>query len=187
LPDDPDSSQSRYIEAAVNGVLVAGLYLPNGNPRPGPKFDYKLRWFDRLIDNAAELLQTGAPVILLGDFNVMPTERDVYKPERWLDDALFAPEVRAAFSRLLDQGWTDALRKIHPDQKIYTFWDYFRNAYGRNAGLRIDHLLLSPLLRDRLVDAQVDAHVRGWEKSSDHAPVWVELSDKKVARRTRRP
>ena len=187
LPDDPDSSQSRYIEAAVNGVLVAGLYLPNGNPRPGPKFDYKLRWFDRLIDHAAELLGSGAPVILLGDFNVMPTERDVYKPERWLDDALFAPEVRAAFFRLLDQGWTDALRTVHPDETIYTFWDYFRNAYGRNAGLRIDHLLLSPLLRDRLIDAQVDAHVRGWEKSSDHAPVWVELSDKKVRRRKPKP
>ena len=186
LPDDPDISQSRYMEAAVNGVLIAGLYLPNGNPRPGPKFDYKLRWFDRLIDHAAALLRSGAPVIMLGDFNVMPTERDVYKPERWLDDALFAPEVRAAFFRLLDQGWTDALRTIHPDETIYTFWDYFRNAYGRNAGLRIDHLLLSPLLRDRLIDAQVDTHVRGWEKSSDHAPVWVELSDNKARRRTPR-
>nr|WP_202600553.1 exodeoxyribonuclease III [Sphingobium yanoikuyae] len=187
LPNDPDSSQSRYIEAAVNGVLVAGLYLPNGNPRPGPKFDYKLRWFDRLIDHAAELMESGVPVILLGDFNVMPTDRDVYKPERWLDDALFAPEVRAAFFRLLDQGWTDALRTIHPDKTIYTFWDYFRNAYGRNAGLRIDHMLLSPLLRDRLIDAQVDVYVRGWEKSSDHAPVWVELSDKKIRRRTPKP
>ena len=187
MPDDPDSSQSRYIEAAVNGVLVAGLYLPNGNPRSGPKFDYKLRWFDRLIDHAAALLRSGAPVIMLGDFNVMPTDRDVYKPERWLDDALFAPEVRAAFFRLLDQGWTDALRTIHPDETIYTFWDYFRNAYSRNAGLRIDHLLLSPFLRDRLIDAQVDAHVRGWERSSDHAPVWVELSDKKVRRRTSTP
>ncbi|TKV40915.1 exodeoxyribonuclease III [Sphingobium sp. MP9-4] len=187
LPDDPDSRQSRYIEAAVNGVLVAGLYLPNGNPRPGPKFDYKLRWFDRLIDHAAALIGSGAPVILLGDFNVMPTERDVYKPERWLDDALFVPEVRAAFFRLLDQGWTDALRTIHPYETIYTFWDYFRNAYGRNAGLRIDHLLLSPMLRDRLVDAQIDAHVRGWERSSDHTPVWVELSDKKVRRRTSTP
>ncbi|MFC3444022.1 exodeoxyribonuclease III [Sphingobium rhizovicinum] len=184
LPHDPDGSQSRYIEAAVNGVLVGGLYLPNGNPRPGPKFDYKLCWFDRLIDHATGLLGLGVPVILLGDFNVMPTDRDVYKPERWREDALFAPEVRTAFFRLLDQGWTDALRTIHPDDKIFTFWDYFRNAYGRNAGLRIDHLLLSPLLRDRLIDAQVDVHVRGWEKSSDHAPVWVELSDKKARRRS---
>lgn len=180
LPGDPDSSQSRYIEAAVNGVLIAGLYLPNGNPRAGPKFEYKMCWFDRLNEHAADLLATGAPVMLAGDFNVMPTERDVYKPERWLDDALFAPEVRASFFQLLDQGWIDALRTIHPDETIYTFWDYFRNAYGRNAGLRLDHMLLSPPLVGRLADAQVDAHVRGWEKSSDHAPVWVELADKKV-------
>jgi exodeoxyribonuclease-3 len=177
LPDDPDGSQSRYIEAAVNGILIGGLYLPNGNPQPGPKFEYKLAWFERLIAHAADLLATGLPVMLAGDFNVMPTERDVYKPERWLDDALFAPEVRAAFFRLVDQGWTDALRTIHPDETIYTFWDYFRNAYGRNAGLRIDHLLLSPALADRLIDAQVASHVRGWEKTSDHAPVWIELGD----------
>ena len=183
LPNDPNPAQSRYIEAAVNGVLVAGLYLPNGNPRPGPKFDYKLAWFDALIAHAADLLATGAPVVLAGDFNVMPTERDVYKPERWVDDALFAPEVRAAYFRLLDQGWTDALRTIHPDETIYTFWDYFRNAYGRNAGLRIDHLLLSPSLADRLVDAQVDRRVRGWEKTSDHAPTWIELADKPKKRR----
>jgi exodeoxyribonuclease-3 len=182
LPREPDDAQSRYIEAAVNGILIGGLYLPNGNPRPGPKFDYKLRWFDRLIDHAAGLLETGLPVMLAGDFNVMPTERDVYKPERWLDDALFAPEVRAAYSRLVEQGWTDALRAIHPDETIYTFWDYFRNAYARNAGLRIDHLLLSAPLADRLVDAQVDAHVRGWEKTSDHAPVWIELADKPLRR-----
>ena len=175
LPGDPDPLQSRYIEAAVNGVLIAGLYLPNGNPRPGPKFDYKLAWFDQLILHAAELLATGMPVIIAGDFNVMPTERDVYKPERWLDDALFAPEVRALFFRLLDQGWTDALRTLHPDETIYTFWDYFRNAYARNAGLRIDHLLLSPSVAPRLVAAEVDRDVRGWEKSSDHAPVWVEI------------
>ncbi len=185
LPGDPDPSQSRYIEAAINGILVAGLYLPNGNPRPGPKFEYKLAWFERFIEHAAELIGTGAPVVLAGDFNVMPTERDVYKPERWLKDALFAPEIRAAFFRLLDQGWTDALRTIHPDETIYTFWDYFRNAYGRDAGLRIDHLLLSPSLANRLVDAQVDRHVRGWEKSSDHAPTWIELADAKP-RRTRR-
>ncbi len=178
LPNDPDPSQSRYIEAAVNGVLIAGLYLPNGNPRPGPKFDYKLAWFEALIAHAADLLASGAPVVLAGDFNVMPTERDVYKPERWTDDALFAPEVREAYARLLEQGWTDALRTQHPEATIYTFWDYFRNAYNRDAGLRIDHLLLSPPLRDRLVDAQVDRHVRGWEKTSDHAPVWIEISDK---------
>ena len=185
LPGDPDPAQSRYIEAAINGILIAGLYLPNGNPRPGPKFDYKLAWFAALIAHAAELIARGLPVVLAGDFNVMPTERDVYKPERWLDDALFAPEVRAAFFRLLDQGWTDALRRIHPDATIYTFWDYFRNAYARDAGLRIDHLLLSPSLAGRLVDAQVDRHVRGWEKSSDHAPTWIELADAKRAR-TRR-
>jgi exodeoxyribonuclease-3 len=177
LPDDPDPTQSRYIEAAIRGVLVGGLYLPNGNPRPGPKFDYKLAWFDALIDHAADLLATGAPVLLAGDFNVMPTAQDVYKPERWTDDALFAPEIRAAYARLLDQGWTDALRTIHPDATIYTFWDYFRQAYSRDAGLRIDHLLLSPALAGRLVDAGVDRHVRGWEKTSDHAPVWIELAD----------
>jgi exodeoxyribonuclease-3 len=177
LPGEVEDTQSRYIEAAVNGILIGGLYLPNGNPRPGPKFDYKLRWFDRLIAHAGELLASGLPVMLAGDFNVMPTERDVYKPERWLDDALFAPEVRAAYARLLDQGWTDALRTLHPDETVYTFWDYFRNAYARNAGLRIDHLLLSPALAGRLVKAEVDREVRGWEKTSDHAPVWVELGD----------
>jgi exodeoxyribonuclease-3 len=181
LPGDPDDSHSRYIEAAVGGVLIGGLYLPNGNPRPGPKFEYKLKWFERLIDHAAELLATGLPVILAGDFNVMPTELDVHKPERWLDDALFAPEVRAAYARLIGQGWTDALRTVHPGEVIYTFFDYFRNAYARNAGLRIDHLLLSPALADRLVDAQVDHHVRGWEKTSDHAPAWIELKDQSAA------
>ena len=184
LPGDPADQQSRYIEAAVNGILIGCLYLPNGNPRPGPKFDYKLRWFDRLIEHAAALIETGLPVMLAGDFNVMPSERDVYKPERWLDDALFAPEVRAAYFKLLDQGWTDALRILHPEETIYTFWDYFRNAYARNAGLRIDHLLLSPSLAGRLVEAQVDVHVRGWEKTSDHAPVWIELADDPVPRTT---
>jgi len=186
LPGDPDDSHSRYIEAAVNGILIGGLYLPNGNPKPGPKFEYKLRWFDRLIDHAAELLGSGLPVVLAGDFNVMPTDLDVYKPERWLDDALFAPEAKAAYSRLLEQGWTDALRTLHPGEPIYTFWKYFRNAFARNAGLRIDHLLLGPKLADRMVDAQVDRHVRGWDKASDHAPVWVELADEKARRRNRR-
>lgn len=178
LPGDPDDTQSRYIEAAVNGILIGGLYMPNGNPRPGPKFEYKMRWFEKLIEHAADLLESNLPVLLAGDFNVMPTELDVYKPERWLEDALFAPEVREAFFRLTGQGWTDALRKMHPDETIYTFFDYFRNAYGRNAGLRIDHVLLSPALADRLMDAQVDHHVRGWEKTSDHVPTWIELSDK---------
>lgn len=172
---DPDDTHSRYLEAAVGGILIGALYLPNGNPRPGPKFDYKLKWFDRLIAHAATLLDAGVPAILAGDFNVMPTDLDVYKPERWLDDALFAPEVKAAYFRLLDQGWTDALRTRHPGETIYTFWDYFRNAFARDAGLRIDHLLLSPDLAPKLEDAQVDSHVRGWEKTSDHAPVWIEL------------
>jgi exodeoxyribonuclease-3 len=175
LAGDLEDEQSRYIEATVNGVLIACLYLPNGNPAPGPKFDYKLKWFERLIAHAAELLASGAPVVLAGDFNVMPTELDVYKPERWVNDALFRPETRAAFHRLLAQGWCDALRTMHPDEKIYTFWDYFRNAYGRDAGLRIDHLLLSPALAGTLRAAEVDRDVRGREKPSDHAPTWVEL------------
>ena len=177
LPGDPEDGQSRYIEAAVNGVLVGCLYLPNGNPAPGPKFDYKLCWFERLAAYAAELVATGAPVVLAGDFNVMPTDLDVYKPERWIDDALFRPEVREAFQRLLAQGWTDAIRAVHPDERIYTFWDYFRNAWGRDAGLRIDHVLLSPSVAKRLNDAGVDREVRGWEKASDHAPTWVDLAE----------
>ncbi|MFL6660390.1 MAG: exodeoxyribonuclease III [Massilia sp.] len=176
LPGDEADEQSRYIEAAYRGILIACLYLPNGNPAPGPKFDYKLAWFARLITRAAELLATGTPVILAGDFNVMPTELDVYKPERWLTDALFRPETRAAFHTLLAQGWTDALRTMHPGEVIYTFWDYFRDAYGRNAGLRIDHLLLSPALAPALVAAGVDREVRGRDKPSDHAPTWVELN-----------
>lgn len=177
LPGDGEDSQSRYIEATVNGIRVCCLYLPNGNPAPGPKFDYKLSWFDRLSAHAAQLLASGAPVVMAGDYNVMQTELDVYKPERWLTDALFRPEVRLAFKMLADQGWTDAIRKLFPDEKIYTFWDYFRNAYGRDAGLRIDHFLLSPKLNSRLISAGVDRTVRGWEKTSDHAPVWIELTD----------
>ncbi|MGP7794448.1 exodeoxyribonuclease III [Sphingomonas sp. CLY1604] len=177
LPDDPDPTQSRYVEAAVDGVLIGCLYLPNGNPRPGAKFDYKMRWFDALIAHAQTLVDTGLPVVLAGDYNVMPTPRDVYKPERWQDDALFAPEVCAAFARLVAQGWTDALRTVHPDATLYTFWDYLRNAYGRDAGLRIDHLLLSPSLAPRLRDAGVDRAVRGRDKSSDHAPVWITLAN----------
>ena len=177
LPGDEEDTHSRYIEADVNGIRIGCLYLPNGNPAPGPKFDYKLRWFDRLNTHAAELLAMDQPVVLTGDFNVMPTELDVYKPERWVNDALFRPETRSAFWNLVDQGWTDAIRKLYPDEIIYTFWDYFRNAYGRNAGLRIDHFLLSPQLETRLMAGGVDRDVRGWEKSSDHAPVWIELGE----------
>ena len=186
LPGEPDDAHSRYIEAAVDGVLIGCLYLPNGNPAPGPKFDYKLRWFDRLATHAAELLATGVPVMLAGDFNVMPTELDVHKPERWVDDALFRPEVRQAFHRLVEQGWTDAMRALHPGERIYTFWDYFRNAWVRNAGLRIDHLLLSPSIVDRLGAADVDRKVRGWEKASDHAPAWIELKEAARNRAQRR-
>ncbi len=150
--------------------------MPNGNPAPGPKLEYKLRWFKRLHDYAAELLELDVPVVLAGDYNVMPTELDVYKPERWVDDALFRPEVRQAFHDLVGQGWTDAIRKLYPDEVIYTFWDYFRNAYGRNAGLRIDHFLLSPAIADDLKKAGVDRNVRGWDHSSDHAPVWIETA-----------
>ncbi|MFC3198004.1 exodeoxyribonuclease III [Parapedobacter deserti] len=176
LPGDPEDSHSRYIEAKINEIIIGCLYLPNGNPAPGPKFDYKLRWLDRLIAHGQTLLSQKAPVILTGDFNVIPTEMDVYKPERWTDDALFRPETREAFRRLMAQGWTDAIRSVHPDETIYTFWDYFRNAFGRNAGLRIDHFLLSPSVKPSLKSAGVDRYVRGWEKTSDHAPVWIELS-----------
>ena len=172
----PGNAQSRYIEAAVGGLVVGCLYLPNGNPAPGSKFDYKLRWFERLISYASELIALEIPVVLAGDFNVMPTDLDVYKPERWINDALFRPEVREAFHRLVVQGWTDAVRARHPEERIYTFWDYFRNAWARDAGLRIDHFLLSPAIADRLMAAGVDRAVRGWEKASDHAPAWIELA-----------
>lgn len=177
LPTDIEDDQSRYIEGMVNGIHVCCLYLPNGNPAPGPKFDYKLRWFERLSAHALQLLASDRPVVLAGDFNVMPTEKDAYKPERWVNDALFRTEVRAAFKALIDQGWTDAIRKLYPEEIIYTFWDYFRDAYKRNAGLRIDHFLLSPKLDSRLIAAGVDRHVRGWEKTSDHGPVWIQLAD----------
>lgn len=178
LPGDPEDVHSRYIEAVVNDIIIGCLYLPNGNPVDTPKFDYKLKWFDRLTKHAKKLLKEDMPVILTGDYNVMPTELDVYKPERWTNDALFRPETREAFHKLMAQGWTDAIRKLYPDEKIYTFWDYFRDAYGRDAGLRIDHFLLSPNIADRLKAAGVDRHVRGWEKSSDHGPVWIELKNK---------
>ena len=177
LPGDPEDLHSRYIEAEVRGLVVGCLYLPNGNPAPGPKFDYKLAWFQRLIVHAADLLEARVPVVLAGDFNVMPTDLDVYAPERWRDDALFRPEVREAYATLVAQGWTDALRSLHPGERIYTFWDYFRNAFGRNAGLRIDHLLLSPQLAPRLRAAGVDRDERAKEKPSDHAPTWIELAE----------
>lgn len=174
LPGDPEDEQSRYVEAAVNGVIIASLYLPNGNPRPGPKFDFKLRWFDRLHAHLADLVGIEAPVIVAGDFNVMPADVDVYAPERWRDDALFAPEVRDAYSRLLAQGWTDAVRDLHPGERIYSFWKYWRQSFERDAGLRIDHFLLNPIARKQLVSAEVDRRPRSWEKTSDHAPVWIE-------------
>ena len=177
LPGDDEDLHSRYIEAVVDGITIVCIYLPNGNPAPGPKFDYKMRWFERLTAHAAGLFASGVPVVVTGDYNVMPTELDVYKPERWVDDALFRPEVRSAFQTLVSQGWVDAIRKLYPGEVIYTFWDYFRDAYSRNAGLRIDHFLLSPHLDKRLTAAGVDRNVRGWEKSSDHAPVWIELAE----------
>ncbi|PXA98126.1 exodeoxyribonuclease III [Nostoc sp. 3335mG] len=175
LPGNKTDSHSRYLEAAVRGVLIGCLYLPNGNPAPGPKFDYKLRWFERLTSHAQGLLKTDMPVVLAGDYNVMPTDLDVYAPERWRDDALFRPEVRAAYARLLEQGWTDAIRHLRPAERVYTFWKYWRNSFERDAGLRIDHFLLSPTLTPRLADCGVDREFRGREGSSDHAPVWVEL------------
>lgn len=177
LPGDEEDLHSRYIEAKVNGIIIGCLYLPNGNPAPGPKFDYKLRWFERFIQHASGLLASDAPVILTGDFNAIPTEIDVYKPERWVNDALFRPETRAYFKTLTEQGWTDAIRKLYPDEVIYTYFDFFRNAFARNAGLRIDHFLLSPHFDNRLVAAGVNLDVRGWEKTSDHAPVWIEVND----------
>ena len=177
LADDPEDSHSRYIEAAINGIVVGCLYLPNGNPRPGPKYDYKLRWIARLIQLSAQLVATEAPVVLAGDYNIIPTPRDVYKPERWVDDALFTAEVRAEFARLIDQGWTDALRTIYPDETLFTFWDYFRNSFARDAGLRIDHLLLNRLAAERLTSAGVDRATRALPKTSDHAPTWIELAD----------
>ena len=176
LPGDPDDFHSRYLEATIADLTVGCLYLPNGNPAPGPKFDYKLRWLERFLRHAGQMAGGDTPVVLAGDYNVIPTDLDVYKPERWVDDALFRPESRAAFARLQAQGWVDALRRLHPEESLYTYWDYFRNAYGRNAGLRIDHLLLNPALAPRLRRAGVDREVRGWEKTSDHAPTWVEFA-----------
>ena len=175
LPGDPNLEQSRYIEAAICGVLIGNLYAPNGNPWPGPKFDYKLAWLDRLKEHAEDLLETGLPALLIGDFNVIPTNEDVYKPERWAKDALFAPEAREKYRELVAEGWTDAIRHLFPHERIYTFWHYWRNSFQRDAGIRIDHVLLSPALTTKLKRAGVDRTPRGWEKTSDHAPIWVEV------------
>ncbi len=173
LGGDPDDLHSRYIEAFINGIVIGCLYLPNGNPWPGPKFDYKLRWMARLMAHAARLQTFNLPVALVGDFNIIPTEMDTYKPKKYIDNALFRMESRRLFHELLDQGWADAIRQLYPDERIYTFWDYLRNAYGRDAGLRLDHFLLNGALKPMLVSGAVDKHVRGWGHSSDHAPVWI--------------
>jgi exodeoxyribonuclease-3 len=175
LPGDPNDTEARYIEAAVDGILVACLYLPNGNPQPGPKFEYKLKWFRRLAAHARTLLKSGAPVILAGDFNVAPTGIDIYPTKSWDDDALIQPQSRAAYARLVKQGWTDALRERYGEERIYTFWHYIRHRFERDAGLRLDHLLLSPRLANRLEAAGVDKAVRGEQGASDHAPAWIRL------------
>ncbi len=175
LPGDPSDEHSRYLEAEVHGITVGCLYLPNGNPQPGPKFDYKLKWFDRLIDHAKPLFESGQPVVLAGDYNVVPTDFDIYDPKSWRKDALLQPESRERYRRLLDQGWTDAIRHRYPKEPVYTFWDYFRKHWERDAGLRIDHLLLNKTIAPALVDAGVDRWVRGLEKASDHAPTWITL------------
>ena len=177
LPGDAADDQSRYLEAAVDGVIVACLYLPNGNPQPGPKFDYKLAWFERLHAHALSLYNSGHPVALAGDFNVVPTDLDIYNPKSWLKDALLQPESRAAYAKLLSQGWTDSLRHLFPDERISTFWDYFRQHWLHNSGLRIDHLLLNAELTPRLQGAGVDRWVRDQTHASDHAPTWVQLAE----------
>lgn len=175
LDGDESDTHSRYIEAFINRVVIGCLYLPNGNPYPGPKFDYKLAWIRRLMAHARKLAAFDLPVALVGDYNVIPTDLDTYKPEKYRNNALFQKESRELFALLLEQGWTDAIRMLYPDKRIYTFWDYLRDAYGRNAGLRLDHFLLNEQLKTKLVQGAVDADVRGWPHSSDHAPVWIKL------------
>lgn len=177
LVGEPEDEHSRYVEADVAGVRIASIYLPNGNPQPGPKFDYKLRWMERLAARAKELLALETPVVLAGDYNVIPTDRDIANPRTMQNDALMQPESRAAFRRLSSQGWTDSLHTIHPRDPVWTFWDYQMNAWPRDSGFRIDHLMLSPEAADRLRNAGVDKEYRGREKASDHAPTWVELAD----------
>ena len=178
LPGDARDTQARYIEAAITGILVGCIYLPNGNPQPGPKFDYKLEWFKRLTTHASKLLRQGFPVVLAGDYNVAPTAIDIYPTNSWDSDALVQPESRAAYARLVKQGWTDAVRSLHGDERVYTFWHYMRNRWQRDAGLRLDHFLLSPALKSRLTAAAVDRSVRGKQNASDHAPVWITLADR---------
>ncbi len=184
LPGDAADTQRRYLEAAVAGVIVSSIYLPNGNPQPGPKFAYKLAWFERLLAHAALLMSSGHPVVLAGDFNVVPTDADIYSPASWLDNALLQTEPRDAFARLLAQGWVDTIRVRHPAERLYTFWDYRRNRWQRDAGLRIDHLLASPAMAERLRDAGVDRELRGKQGASDHAPAWATFD---VARRRGAP
>lgn len=183
LPGDPGDVQSRYLEAAVSGVMIGCLYLPNGNPRPGPKFDYKLAWFERLIGHAETVFACGHPFVLAGDFNVVPTDFDIYNTRSWLKDALLQPESRDCYSRLLRQGWVDAIRAQHPDEAVYTFWDYFRRHWDTNSGMRIDHLLLNNTVASRLKGAGVDRWVRGEKGASDHAPAWIELGNQARTRR----
>jgi exodeoxyribonuclease III len=175
LPRNGGDDQARYIEAAIKGVIVTSLYLPNGNPQPGPKFDYKLDWFNKLRKHAATFIKQDVPVVLAGDYNVAPTALDIYPTRSWDKDALIQPKSRAAFKSLLAQGWTDAIRTLHPSKPMFTFWDYKRNRWPRDAGLRLDHLLISPALAPRLRKAGVDRHVRAEDGASDHAPVWIEL------------
>lgn len=176
LPGDPDDTHSRYIEAEISGLIVGCLYLPNGNPAPGPKFDYKLRWFERLISYGKGLLLEGAPVVLCGDYNVVPTTIDAVAPRRWLGDAVYFPESREAYAAMLQDGWVDAVRRVHPEKGIYTYWNFsYRGGYDRGSGLRMDHLLLNPSLAGQLRNAGVDVETRGWEKPSDHAPAWIDI------------
>jgi exodeoxyribonuclease-3 len=175
LPGDRDDHEARYIEAAVSGIIVTSIYLPNGNPQPGPKFDYKLAWFKRLRAHAAKFIKQDIPVVLAGDYNVAPTEQDIYPTKSWDQDALIQPKTRAAFKSLVAQGWLDAIRDRHPAKPMFTFWDYKRNRWPRDAGLRLDHLLLSPALAPRLLKAGVDRDMRGEEGASDHAPAWIVL------------
>lgn len=187
LPGDPADAQSRYIEAAIDGLLVACIYLPNGNLQPGPKFDYKLKWFKRLHRHARSLLTSNAPVILAGDFNVAPTQIDIYPTKSWDNDALIQPESGAAYAALIKQGWTDSLRTLYPKERFYTFWQYWRTSGPRNAGLRIDHVLLNPAVASRLKAGGVDRGVRDKPGASDHAPVCIDLASAKSAKTTRDP